>query len=201
MVDKCPLLVHPNIILMFLLTKNIWTQVRNPPLYNITPLSGWSAWKQTAMFDCVPLLVHNQVKELINLWKEVVSFKCFQFNGHRCKYVTVHLTAILESQELSNYQFGSFWDNFIDLLLLAQGVGDQCDNWINWPEYQYGSSTDQGVSIYQVWSFWGKVFLSYPWHKVWEKNMTFDLDIWTTDLNINRGHLLIWLSAYHIWSF
>ena len=28
-------------------------------------------------------------------------------------------------------------------------------------------------------------------HKVWETNMTFDLDLWPTDLNINRDHLLI----------
>ena len=33
-----------------------------------------------------------------------------------------------------------------------------------WPEYKYGSSTHQGLSTYQVWSFWGKVFLSYQFH-------------------------------------
>ena len=27
--------------------------------------------------------------------------------------------------------------------------------------------------------------------KVWETDMTFDLDLWPTDLNINRDHLLI----------
>ena len=35
-----------------------------------------------------------------------------------------------------------------------------------WPEYQYGSSTHQGLSTYQVWSFLGRVFLSYQLHKV-----------------------------------
>ena len=44
---------------------------------------------------------------------------------------------------------------------------------------------------YQVWSFWGRTFLSYQLHKLWTINMTFDLDLWPTDLNINRDHLLI----------
>ena len=35
-----------------------------------------------------------------------------------------------------------------------------------WPEYREGSSTHQGLSTYQVWHFWGKVFLSYQFHKV-----------------------------------
>ena len=39
--------------------------------------------------------------------------------------------------------------------------------------------------------FWGKAFLSYQLHNVWESDMTYDLDLWPTDLNINRGHLLI----------
>ena len=43
-------------------------------------------------------------------------------------------------------------------LSVAQGIRDQHDLW---PEYQLGSSTHQGLSTYQVWSFWGKVFLSY----------------------------------------
>ena len=60
-----------------------------------------------------------------------------------------------------------------------------------WPEYRYGSSTQQGLSTNKVWSSWGKSFLSYPSHKVWETGMTVDLDLWPTDLNINRGHLLI----------
>ena len=30
---------------------------------------------------------------------------------------------------------------------------------------------------YQVWSFWGKAFPSYPLHNVWETDMTFDLDL------------------------
>ena len=52
-------------------------------------------------------------------------------------------------------------------------------------------STHQGLSTYQVWSFWGKAFPSYPLHKVWETDMTFDLDLWPTDLTIDRDHLLI----------
>ena len=40
------------------------------------------------------------------------------------------------------------------------------------------------------WSFLGKAFLSYQLHKVWETNMSFDLELWPTDLNINRDHLL-----------
>ena len=35
-----------------------------------------------------------------------------------------------------------------------------------WPENLKGSSTHQGLSTYQVWSFWGKAFLSYQLHKV-----------------------------------
>ena len=80
-------------------------------------------------------------------------------------------------------------------LSVAQGFGDWHNLWpwplTYWPEYQYGSSTHQWLSTYQVWSFWGKPFLSYPLHKVWETDMTFDLDLWPTDLNINRDHLLI----------
>ena len=34
-------------------------------------------------------------------------------------------------------------------------------------------------------------------------NMTFDLDLWPTDLKINRDHLLIkdYLPTYQVWSF
>ena len=46
-------------------------------------------------------------------------------------------------------------------------------------------------TTYQVWSLWGKALLSYPLHKVWETDMTFDLDLWPTDPTINRDHLLI----------
>ena len=42
----------------------------------------------------------------------------------------------------------------------------------------------------KFWSFWGKVFLSYQLHKVWEMDITIDLDPWP-HLNINRDHLLI----------
>ena len=35
------------------------------------------------------------------------------------------------------------------------------------------------------------MFLRYPLHKVWETDMTYDLDLWPTDLTINRDHLLI----------
>ena len=94
-----------------------------------------------------------------------------------------------------------------------------------------GSSNHQGLSTYQVWSFWDKAYLGYQLHEVWAINMTFDLltwesigiiylswiadllslkllgqsivelpvaqgrgdqhDLWPTDLNINRDHLLI----------
>ena len=47
------------------------------------------------------------------------------------------------------------------------------------------------LSTYQVWSFWGKALLSYPMHKVWKTDMTFDLELWPIDLTINRDHLLI----------
>ena len=54
------------------------------------------------------------------------------------------------------------------------------------------SSSDQGLSNNQVWSFWGKAFMGYmyPLHKVWETDMSFDLELWPTDLNINRIYLL-----------
>ena len=102
---------------------------------------------------------------------------------------------------------------------------------IYWPEYQQGSSTHEGLSIYYVWSFLGKTFLSYQSHKVkgyrhtdrhvqsnipllfqrekgrginidvcitlmppfpniWRIGLTFGPDLWPTDLNINRDHLL-----------
>ena len=82
-------------------------------------------------------------------------------------------------------------------LSVTQDEVDWHDLWpwplTHWPEYQKESSTHQGLSLstYQVWNFWGKAFLSYPLHKVWETDMTFDLDLWPTDLNINRDHLLI----------
>ena len=78
-------------------------------------------------------------------------------------------------------------------LSVAQGLIDWHDlwPWTYWPDYQYGSCTHQGLSTYQVWSFWGKALLSYPLHKVWKTAMTFDLDLWPTDLTIDRDHLLI----------
>ena len=39
--------------------------------------------------------------------------------------------------------------------------------------------------------FWGKAFLGYSLHKVWETDMIFDLDFWSSDININMNHLLI----------
>ena len=44
--------------------------------------------------------------------------------------------------------------------------------------------------------------LNYQLHKVWEINMTFDLDLWPIDLQINRYPLLIKdsLPTYQIWS-
>ena len=62
---------------------------------------------------------------------------------------------------------------------VAQGLEDWHDLWpwtlTYWPDYQKGSSTHQGLSTYQVWSFRGKAFQSYPLHKVRETDMTFDL--------------------------
>ena len=57
--------------------------------------------------------------------------------------------------------------------------GDQHDLWpwplTYWPEYQKVSSTHQGLSTYQVWSFWCKALLCYRLHKLW-----IETD-WTTD--------------------
>ena len=61
-----------------------------------------------------------------------------------------------------------------------------------WPEYKKGSSNHQGLSTYQVWSFWCKVFLSYQLHKVWEPNMTFDLSTW-----ISTG-IIYWLWTIYL---
>ena len=80
-------------------------------------------------------------------------------------------------------------------LSVTQSLRDWHDLWpwplTYWPDYQFGSSTQQRLSTYQVWSFWGKVLLSYQLHKGWETDMTFDLDLWPTDLTFNRDHLLI----------
>ena len=80
-------------------------------------------------------------------------------------------------------------------LSVAQRLEDWHDLWpwplTYWPDYQYWPSTHQGLSTYQVWSFWGKELFSYPLYKVWKTDMTFDLDLWPTDLAINRDHLLI----------
>ena len=55
-------------------------------------------------------------------------------------------------------------------LSVAQGKVNWHDLWpwplTYWPENQWGSSTHQGLSTYQVWSFWGKELLSYQLHKV-----------------------------------
>ena len=37
----------------------------------------------------------------------------------------------------------------------------------------------------------GQSVLELSVHKMWETNMTFDLDLWPCDLNINRDHLII----------
>ena len=77
-------------------------------------------------------------------------------------------------------------------LSVAQGLEDWHDLWpTDLTIIRDHLSTHQGLSTYQVWSFWGKALLSYPLHKVWETDMTFDLDLWPTDLTINRDHLLI----------
>ena len=44
-----------------------------------------------------------------------------------------------------------------------------------------GSSTHQGLSTYQVWSFWGKVFWSYQLHKVKGYRHTDRPTYWHTD--------------------
>ena len=55
-------------------------------------------------------------------------------------------------------------------LSVAQGEVDWHYLWpwplTYWPEYQEGSSTNQGLSTYQAWNFFGKAFLSYQLHKV-----------------------------------
>ena len=55
-------------------------------------------------------------------------------------------------------------------LSVAQGEVNWHDLWpwplTYWPENQKGSCTHQGLSTYQVWSFWDKAFLSYQLHKV-----------------------------------
>ena len=68
-------------------------------------------------------------------------------------------------------------------LSIAQDEADWHDLWpwplTYWPEYQEGSSTHQGLSTYQVWSFWGKAFLSYQLHKMKRLlTLTFDLLTW-----------------------
>ena len=65
---------------------------------------------------------------------------------------------------------------------VAQGEVNWHDLW-PWPLHQ-------GLSTYQVWSFWGKAFLSYQLHKVNLTGMTFDLDLWPTDLKIKKDHIL-----------
>ena len=72
---------------------------------------------------------------------------------------------------------------------LPQHVESRLDLWRS--PLTYWPSTHQGLSTYQIWSFWGKTFLRYPLHKVRETDMAFDLDLWPTSLNINSDHLLI----------
>ena len=65
-------------------------------------------------------------------------------------------------------KFEASWEKGSSLSV-AQGVGYQHDLWprpFTWPEYQLGSSSHQGLSTYQVWSFWGKAFSHYQLHKV-----------------------------------
>ena len=53
-------------------------------------------------------------------------------------------------------------------LSVAHSEVDWHDLWSRpltyWPEYQYRSYTNQGLSTYQVWSLWDKAFLSYQLH-------------------------------------
>ena len=43
----------------------------------------------------------------------------------------------------------------------------------------------------RFWSFWNKAFSSYQLHNVTATDMKNDLDLWPTDLNIYKDHLLI----------
>ena len=44
--------------------------------------------------------------------------------------------------------------------------------------------------LYQIWSFWDHEFLSYPFRKVWDTNITFDLDLnITRDQHCNKDYL------------
>ena len=90
-------------------------------------------------------------------------------------------------------------------LSIAQGLRDWHDLW-PWPFGAKGCWVIRCTSFERltwpltfdlltwisiVWSLWGKELLSYPLHKVWKTDMIFDLDLWPTDLTINRDHLLI----------
>ena len=80
-------------------------------------------------------------------------------------------------------------------LSVAQGLGDWHDLW---PTDLNTNNVSIGI-IYSCRTIYlpslklleHLAFLSYQLHKVWETDMTFDLDLWPTDLNINRDHLLI----------
>ena len=80
-------------------------------------------------------------------------------------------------------------------LSVAQGLGDWHDLW-PWPTDLNINRDHLLIKDYLPTKFdgsGGKAFLSYMYllHKVWETDMTFDLYLWPTDLNIDRDHLLI----------
>ena len=102
-----------------------------------------------------------------------------------------HILAVFRLEQ-NNVKYRWLWNTNAPL---PQHIENRVDLWhwpfTYWPENQYGLSAHQGLSTYQVWSFCGKAFLSYQLHKVRDTNMTYDLDLWPTDLKINRDHLLI----------
>ena len=72
-------------------------------------------------------------------------------------------------------------------LSVAQGEVDWHDLW-PWP--LTGLSTHQGLSTYQVWSFWGKAFLSYQLHKVkgYQHTRNVWLEVYKEILLVIRTH-------------
>ena len=65
-----------------------------------------------------------------------------------------------------------------------------------WSEYQFGLSTNQGLSTYQVWSFWDKVFSSFQLHNVWRPKWYLTLHFDLLTLTIDKDHQLIKVYIY-----
>ena len=75
-------------------------------------------------------------------------------------------------------------------LSVAQGVEDQHDLLhtdlnINWDHLLIKDYLPTKFEATGARCSWVQL------HKVWERDMTFDLDLWPTDLNIHKYHLLI----------